>query len=245
MAGAETKTGPASAGLRFLASAVAFGAPAPALAAAWIAPIDGQQIFTTAAGRREGVTYYETSGYVESPLTATTALVLSPWIVQDSTNAWRGEATIAAKHVVARTEHTITAVQAGALWVSEPPVHCQEGGAELRVLGGASLPYHSFMNVEAAERVLSGGCADQRVDVTAGIHSGSHWLGMAQVFVDGPQYGDETVKLQLSLVHFDDHGHGVQFGVRDRVDGGEHEPALVLALWTEPGRARRRRRLAD
>lgn len=241
MAGAEAKTGPASAGLRFLAGAVALGAPAPAFAAAWIAPIDGQEILTTTAGRREGVSYYETSGYIEAPATANDSIVLAPWLLQDATQQWRAEATLAAKHVVSRSAHTVTAVQAGALWVSEPPAHCQEGGAEVRVLGGASLPHNAFVNVELAERVLSGGCTDQRVDLTAGAHAGSHWMALAQVFVDGPNYGDETVKAELSLVHFDNHGGGVQVGVRDRIDGGEHELALVLAFWTEPGKARRRR----
>jgi hypothetical protein len=111
----------------------------------------------------------------------------------------------------------------------------------VRALAGASLPHNTFVNVELAERVLSGGCTDQRVELTAGAHAGPHWMGLAQVFVDGPDYGDETVKAELSLVHFDDHGRGVQVGVRDRIDGGEHEFALVLAFWTEPGKARRRR----
>ena len=69
----------------------------------------------------------------------------------------------------------------------------------MRALAGVNLPHNSFINAEVAERVLSGGCTDQRAEFTAGIHAGRHWMGLAQVFVDGPQYGDETVKAQLSL----------------------------------------------
>jgi len=53
------------------------------------------------------------------------------------------------------------------------------------------------------------------------------------------------VKAQLSLVHFDNHGRGIQLGIRNRIDGGEDELALVLSFWTEPGRARRRHRQQD
>ena len=61
-------------------------------------------------------------------------MVVSPWLIQDYSDetGWRAEATIAAKHVITRSEHTITAVQAGALWVSDPAAHCEEGGAEAR-----------------------------------------------------------------------------------------------------------------
>ncbi|MFZ2030339.1 MAG: hypothetical protein WAU68_08535 [Vitreimonas sp.] len=249
MAGAEKETGPASAGLRLLTltGAVAICAPATANAAAWIAPIDGQQIVTSTYGKRDGLAYYETSGYLEAPLTHNDSVVISPWLIQDYSieRGWRAEATIAAKHVITRSEHIVTAIQAGALWVSDPPGHCEEGGAEVRALAGVNLPHNSFVNAEVAERVLAGGCTDQRAEITAGIHAGHHWMALAQVFVDGPQYGDETVKAQLSLVHFDNHGRGIQLGIRDRIDGGEDELALVLSFWTEPGRARRRRRQQD
>ncbi|MBS0384929.1 MAG: hypothetical protein JSS00_06225, partial [Proteobacteria bacterium] len=191
--------------------------------------------------------YYETAAYLEAPLTANDSIVIAPWLIQDYSdeNGWRAEAMIGAKHVVTRSQHTVTAVQAGALWVSDPPAHCEEGGAEARVLGGVNLPHNSFVNAEAVGRILSGGCTDQRMEVTAGMHAGRHWMGLAQVFVDGPQYGDETVKAQLSLVHFDNHHRGVQIGVRNRIDGGDDELALVVAFWTEPGRARRRPRQHD
>jgi hypothetical protein len=107
------------------------------------------------------------------------------------------------------------------------------------------LPHNSFVSAEVAERVLSGGYTDQRVEIAAGMHAGRHWMGLAQVFIDGPQYGDETVKTQLSLVHFDNHGRGIQLAIRNRIDGGQDELALVLSFWTEPGRARRRHRQSD
>lgn len=241
MAGAETKTRPAFAGLRFLVGALAACAPADAFAGAWIAPKDGQEIWTSVAGKRDGLSYYETSGYLEAPLSERTSVVIVPWVEQAGAdeNGWRAEATLAAKHVVVRSDHGVVAVQAGALWVSEPPAHCQEGGGEVRVLGGYNVRPDVFVNVEAAERGLSGGCTDQRVDLTIGVRAGPHWLGLAQVFVDGARYGDETVKAQLSLVHFGSAGRGVQVGVRARVDEGDAEPALVLAFWSEPGRRRR------
>ena len=78
-------------------------------------PSTVKQFLTTTAGRREGVTYHETSGYLEAPVTPNDSLVVSPWLVQDASKAWRAEATIAAKHVLTHTGHTVTAVQAGAL----------------------------------------------------------------------------------------------------------------------------------
>ncbi|MBI3438789.1 MAG: hypothetical protein HY054_09115 [Proteobacteria bacterium] len=246
MAGVEKETRPASAGLRLLTltGAVAICAPATANAAAWIAPIDGQQIFTSTYGNREGLRYSETSGYLEAPVTKNDSVVIAPWLIQDyiDDNGWRAEATAGVKHVITHTDHTVAAVQVSALWVSSPPAHCDEGGAELRVLGGVNLPHNTFVNAELAERVLSGGCSDQRAEFTGGMHLGRHWMGLAQVFVDGPQYGDETVKAQLSLVHFDNHHRGIQIGIRDRIDGGEDELAVVVGFWTEPRRARDRRR---
>ncbi|MFT3726550.1 MAG: hypothetical protein QM759_01825 [Terricaulis sp.] len=197
------------------------------------------------AGRRDGVTTYESTAYLEQRFTENDSLVFSPWTEENAALISRSEATFGVKHVLTRSDHTVTAVQAGAVWVSEPPQHCEEGGAEVRFLGGVNLPRDTFINVEVAERILSGGCTDQRVEITAGAHHGPHWLGLAQVFVDGPEYGDESVKAELSLVHFDNKGHGVQVGVRGRVDGGDDELALVLAFWSEPGRARKRRRSDD
>jgi hypothetical protein len=76
-------------------------------------------------GQTRGLSYYETAGYLEAPLTHNDSIVISPWLIQDYSDetGWRAEATIAAKHVI--TEHTITAVQAGALWVCDPPAHCE------------------------------------------------------------------------------------------------------------------------
>ena len=244
MAGAEKETGPASAGLRLLAGAIAICAPAPAFAGAWIAPKNGQEIWSNVAGKRDGLNYYETSGYLEAPLGEHNALVISPWIEQsytDGSDGWRIEATAALKHTILRTEHTAMAVQAGALWVSGPPQHCSEGGAELRWLGGVNLPHRTFVNLEAASRTLTGGCTDQRMDLTLGAHAGHHWLALAQVYADGPRYSDETIKAQLSLVRLGDNGRGIQIGFRDRIDGGAPEPALVIGFWSEPGRAQRRR----
>jgi hypothetical protein len=212
--------------------------------------VDGQQIFTTTYGKREGLTYYETSGYIEQPITHNDSVVVAPWLIQDfidDKDGWRAEATIGAKHIIRHTEHTVAAVQASALWVSAPPEHCQEGGAEIRGLAGVNLPHNTFVDAEVSERALSGGCTDQRAEVTAGVNAGRRWMGLGQVFVDGPQYGEETVKAQLSLVYFfdDRHRRGLQIGVRDRIDGGEDELALVVGFWTQGGARDRRRRRDD
>ena len=125
----------------------------------------GQKIWSNVAGQRDVLNYYETSGYLEAPLDAHNAVVISPWIERaytDCSDGWRGEATAALKHTVLNTNHMAMAVQAGALWVSDPPEHCSEGGVGLRALGGLNLPHRTFVNLEAASRTLTGGCTDQR-----------------------------------------------------------------------------------
>ena len=107
-------------------------------------------------------------------------------------------------------------------------------GDKGRILGGASRG-RAFVNVEAAERGLSGGCGGERIDLTAGYRPGENWLGMAQLFWDGPREGEHTLRAQLTLVRFGNSGRGIQVGVRARIDGGEAEPALVLGLWGRPG----------
>lgn len=235
MAGAQAQTGPASAGLRLLTVLAAL-APAPAFAGAWIAPKGGQEIWTNVAGERDGLTYYESSGYVEQPIGGETSLVLAPWFEQNSETleGWRGEATLAAKHVVLRHDDTVVALQGGALWISNPRPECGEGGAEVRVLAGRPVGERAFVNVEAAARALDGGCESQRVDLTAGYHAGRNWLALGQVFFDAPQDGQESIKAELTLVRFARNGRGFQVGVRARLDGDDAEPALVLGLWRGP-----------
>lgn len=208
------------------------------MAGAWVAPRGGQEIATTVAGQRDNLSYYESSAYIEAPLGARDSVVAAPWVEQnhETADGWRGEATLGLKHAVARTDHAAVAVQAGALWVSHPEQGCSEGGGELRVLGGASLGHHGFLNAEAATRALAGGCAGQRLDLTIGYRPAEHWLGMAQVFVDAPVDGRESVKGQLTLVRFGESGRGIQLGVRARLDGEDPEPALVLGFWGRPRR---------
>lgn len=237
MAGAETKVGPAFAGLRFLGLLAAF-APAPASAGAWIAPEGGQEIWSNVAGQRDELNFYETSAYWEAPLGADTSFVAAPWVEQnyDTLDGWRAEAVVGLKRAVFRSERSVLAVEAGALWISHPENEaCSEGGGELRVLGGRSFGESGFLNLEVATRTLSGGCADERMDLTAGYRPAENWLAMGQLFFDAPRGGEETVKAQFTLVRFGESGRGLQFGVRARVDGGELEPALVIGLWGRPG----------
>jgi hypothetical protein len=235
VAGAQTQAGPAFAGLRLLGVLAAL-APAPAFAGAWIAPKGGQNIATSVVGERDGLVYYEGSGYYEQPAGHDTSLVLGSWLEQnyETEEGWRAEATLAAKHVVFRHDEKIVALQAGALWISQPNEGCSEGGGEFRVLVGRPVGEHAFVNVEAAGRALEGGCEGERLELTAGYHAGRNWLALGQIFFDAPQDGEESIKAELTLVRFTRRGRGFQIGVRARLDGEDPEPALVLGLWRGP-----------
>lgn len=208
------------------------------MAGAWIAPEGGQRITTSAVGQREnGAYYYEGAVYYEAPLGEDASLVFAPWVETDGTqgDGERIEATLSAKHVVYRSENNVVALQAGALFVSDPSGGCSEGGAEMRVLGGHSFSRgRSFLNAEGAVRALSGGCEGARIDLTAGYRPTENWLAMGQVFADSPVEGDDSVKAQITLVWFDRDRRGWQIGIRGRIDGEETEPALVLGIWAPP-----------
>ncbi len=246
MAGAETQTGPAIAGLRLL-GVIAALAPAPAYAGAWVAPEGGQEIWTSVAGEREGLSFFETSAYLEAPLGERTSIVAAPWIEQnyDTIDGWRGEAVVGLKRALFRHDNMAVAVQAGAFWDSHPEDEgfgddegCGEGGGELRLMGGTSFTtfgQSTFVNLEAATRALSGGCESERVDLTLGYRPRENWLTMAQVFLDAPREGEETVKAQLTVVYFRRNGAGVQLGLRSRIDGEAEEAALVLGWWGRQG----------
>ncbi len=205
-----------------------------AWAGAWLAPKDGQQIWGGAAGERASVRTYETSGYVEAPIGDRYAVVTTSWIEQSVAleDGWRGEALAGVKRAVFREGPNIVAMQASALWRSDPPGNCGEGGAELRWLGGRGLGETAFANVELAGRLLDGGCNGARLDLTTGWRPAENWLAMGQLFIDAPDEGDESVKMQLSLTRFDRHERGIQLGVRMRLDGEDLEPALVLGIWS-------------
>jgi hypothetical protein len=209
----------------------------PAYAGAWIAPEGGQEIWTTAAGQRNELTFYESSAYWEAPLDDNASIVAAPWLEQnyDTLEGWRGEATLGLKRTVFRDGATVMAVQAGALWISHPPIGCGEGGAELRWLGGRSFENGAFLNAEIAMRALDGGCGGERLDLTAGFRPRENWLAMGQVFADLSRDGEESVRAQLSLVRFGESGRGIQIGVRARVDDAGQEPALVIGWWGRPG----------
>ncbi len=210
--------------------------PAPAAAGAWIAPEGGQHLTTTAAGQREDETpYYEGATY--SPVATDTSVVFAPWFESNHlvSDGWRGEAVFGFKHAFYRTGESVMALQAGALWVSNPDEGCSEGGAELRFLAGRSFAGgRAFANVETGVRALSGGCEGGRVEVSAGYRPRENWLAAGQVFMDAPVEGDDSLKVQVSEVRFGRSGMGIQLGVRARTDGGEPEPAVVLGLWAPP-----------
>lgn len=207
--------------------------PAPASAGAWIAPVDGQEIWTSLVGQRDELYFYEGSTYWETPADEDTSAVFSTWVEQnyETEDGWRGEAVVGAKQTLFRDDEIIVAAQAGLLWSSHPSADCGEGGVEARFLGGMSYREGGFLNVEIAARALEGGCGGERIDVTAGTRFAGNWLAMGQVFVDSPHEGEETVKAQISLVRFGDEGRGVQVGLRARIDDGVQEPALVIGFW--------------
>jgi hypothetical protein len=210
--------------------------PGTAFAGAWIAPEGGQEIWTNAAGQRDELTYFETSAYIEAPIADRWSVVAAPWVEQnyDTPDGWRGEGIVGLKRAWTFEHGGALALQAGAFWSSHPGEGCGEGGGEARLLAGRALGAHGFVNVEAAGRLLSGGCAGERVDVTLGYRNG-RWLGMAQLFVDAPDHGEESLKIQFAVARFGEKGRGIQLGVRARLDGEDAEPALVLALWGRPG----------
>jgi hypothetical protein len=180
----------------------------------------------------------EASAFWEAPQGNDFAFVAAPWVEfgQDGEdNPWRAEATFAVKHVFYRDGPNVAAVQAGPLWVSQPDEGCSEGGAELRFLGGRSASENVFFNAEIAGRGLVGGCEGGRIELTAGYRPAANWLAMGQVFFDSPVDGEETTKVQFTLVRFNETGHGLQIGLRARIDGEAAEPALVLGLWGRPG----------
>lgn len=205
-------------------------------ASAWLAPEEGQEIITNSAGKREGVTVFESSAYWEAPLGENVTGVIAPWTesAADLESGWRGEAVVGVKRAIFRDDHSVMAIQTGAFWRSDPPGDCGEGGMEVRWLGGRSYGRTGFVNIEAAARVLDEGCPAGRFSIAAGYKPHDAWLAMGEVFYETPREGSESLKLQISLVRFGEDGRGLQVGLRTRLDGGQ-ETSLVLGLWGRPG----------
>lgn len=187
------------------------------------------------AGQHEdGAAFSEQSALLEMPISSDSSFVAAPWYEYNNglDDSWRAEATFGVKHAIFRTNTSVMAIQAGALWQSAPSSdNCSEGGAELRWLAGRSFSHGSFINLEAATRALEGGCESERLDLTVGFQPRENWLAMGQIFLDAPRDNEETVKAQVSLVRFGDRGRGIQLGLRARIDGGPQETAIVLSLW--------------
>jgi hypothetical protein len=182
VAGPQAQTRSRTAWLRYL-SLLAALAPAPATAGAWIAPEGGQEIWTNVVGERDEVRFYETSAW-ELPVGENNSFIAAPWFEQnvESEDGWRGEAMLGFKQTLHRGDQMVVALQAGALWISDPGLDaCGEGGAEIRLLAGSSLPAGgAFVNFELATRALDGGCESERLDLTAGYRPNDDWLSWAK-----------------------------------------------------------------
>ncbi len=232
MAGLEKKTRSRTAGLRYLSLIAATLAPTPAIAGAWVAP-QRQEIFTSFAGELDGVYFNETAGFLEFPIEPEVSVVGTLWATDDGRRDWdyRGEATLGLKQQLYRDDNWTLAIQGSALWMSDPPGECVEGGAEVRALAGRSFDNSLFVNAEVALRTLGTDCLSNRLDLTAGFRPAERWLALGQVFYDAPHEGEDIARAQVTLVRFFRSGEGVQVGVRGRIDGGGEEIALVLGLW--------------
>lgn len=217
-------------------------APSPAVAGAWLAPEGGQEIWTNVAGERDELSIYETSVYWEVPVGEKTSVVATPWFEQnyDTIEGWRGEAAVGVKRAVFRDDTFAAAVSGSAFWSSHPGEDCGEGGAEFRVMGGASREQAAgaFVNAEVAVQALAGGCQGLDAELTLGFRPTERWLVMGQVFLqdEDDEARDDLLRGQISVVRFgEDRSRGVQIGVRARLDGEDAEPAVVLGLWGRPG----------
>jgi hypothetical protein len=200
----------------------------------------GQEIITSVYGERDELSFYETSGYWEVPLSGATSIVAAPWVEQnyDTEEGWRGEGVVGVKRAIFADETFAAAVSGSAFWSSHPGPECGEGGGELRIMAGASRreAARAFVNFEVAAHMLDGGCAGQDADLTVGFRPTERWLVMGQVFAQTEDHREDLVRAQVTFVRFgEDRTRGVQIGVRARLDGEDAEPAVVLGLWGRPG----------
>jgi hypothetical protein len=219
-------------GLGGLVAGIAAMLPAPATAGAWIAPDGGQGIATVAYGQDQEREFSQTDLYLELPVHEHWSIVAHPRYETASDTGWRADAVLGAKAAIARPG-AAAALQAAALWRSDPDIGCGESGGELRALGGLSHSIgegSAFVNAEAALRMFAGGCLRERYELTAGYRPGERWLALSQAYVDADREGEAIIRAQTSLVRFFG-GHGLQLGVRVRLDGEEREPALLLGWW--------------
>jgi hypothetical protein len=111
-------------------------------------------------------------------------MVAAPWVEQnyDTEEGWRGEAIVGVKRAVFRDDTYAAAVAGSAFWSSHPGPACGEGGAELRLMAGASREQAlgAFVNVEVAAHMVDGGCEGQDVDLTVGFRPTDRWLVMGR-----------------------------------------------------------------
>jgi hypothetical protein len=220
-------------------AAAAF-APALAQASAWRAPEGGEEIRTIVGGVSDDAFLYESEVYFEHPVTSRIDAVIAPRAQTVTAYAAdgsgelvqtvQGELSAGAKFSLYEGGHSALAVQTGLVWRSAPSSGCAPAGAEARVLAGTA---HGPVFGEAQAAYRSGGqCQEGRLDLTAGWRASARWMGLGQTFVDIGPGRSPVIKLQLSLVRFNDAGAGLQVGVRVRADPeGNGERALVVGWW--------------
>ena len=218
-------------------------APAGAHASAWRAPDGGQQIRTIVGGVSDAASFYESEVYFEHPVTNRIDAVIVPRAETiaafaddgsgELTQTVRGEISAGPKFCLHEGESTALSVQTGLVWHAAPSGGRGETGAEARLLAGASRGA-AFGDAELAYR-SGGACQEGRLDLTAGWRAADRWMGLDQTFLEIGPGRSPVVKLQMSLVRFNEAGAGLQVGVRVRADPeGNGERALVVGWWRSP-----------
>ena len=218
--------------------------PIPAHASAWRPPEEGQRISTFVGGVSDTTQFFESEIYFEVPVSERLSAVVTPRIESGAVlptdgsselvQTTRGELSTAAKFNLHQGPNIALSVQSGLVWNSSSDGSCGDTAGEIRALAGVSKGA-VFADAQLAYRARSGDCPNGKADFTAGWRPLERWMGLGQVFFDAAPSRSPVVKLQMSLVRFNQEGAGLQVGFRVRADhGGEGERAIVVSWWRAP-----------
>lgn len=155
----------------------------------------------------------------------------------------RGPVEIGATWQVWRDDHNAISLYGGYAWAGEgrnagyaaPGVgeHDWEARVSLGRSGGPrGFMQGSFVELQAARRLRDGLADETRVDATAGVRFGGHWLAMGQAFGGAADGGARWLSVEASVVRdLDD--WSLQAGWRRTVAGRETPVAdgPIFAIW--------------